>query len=94
MASDYGVPVNMRLSVQYMEASANASHWDGKKGSELSVVPHLTQFQLYKAFSAGYLHDVAGAVQENQEKALSYLTMGATEKRSFAYTRSFLREAT
>ena len=77
VASDYGAPVNMRLSVQYMEASANASHWDGKKGSELSVVPHLTQFQLYKAFSTGHLHDVAGAVQENQEKALSYLTMAA-----------------
>ena len=78
-ASEFGVPVDMRLSVQYMEASADASRWDGngRKGSALSIRPHLSQFLLYKAFSTGYLHDVAGAVQENQEKALSYLTMAA-----------------
>ena len=54
-----------------MEAPANASHWDGRKRSDLSVVPHLTQFELHKESLTGYLHDYAGAVQESQEKALS-----------------------
>lgn len=78
MASDYGVRVDMGLSLQFMESSANASGWDGRKqGSRLSIIPELAQFDLYKAFSTGYLHDVAGAVEENQEKALSYLKMAA-----------------
>jgi len=78
VASDYGVRVDMGLSLQFMESSANASGWDGRKqGSRLSIIPELAQFDLYKAFSTGYLHDVAGAVEENQEKALSYLKMAA-----------------
>lgn len=52
-ASEFGVPVDIGLSVQCTEKSARASGWDGRKGSELSIRPHLSQFALYKAFLPG-----------------------------------------
>ena len=81
-ADYWGVSVDMGLSVKYMEDAANASGWDGWCGPvgskpTKSVTPHTCQFALYKAYSTGYLHDVAGAVKENREKALSYLKMAA-----------------
>ena len=45
LSSDYGVRVDMGLSLQFMESSVNASGSDGRKeGSRLSIIPELAQF--------------------------------------------------